>query len=165
MSWIDLVAAGLIIGIAFLESHRGFGLALFDVIGAILAVKISVALTPLVAKAAPLGFTPEAAKGFWLIVLFLALGGLALLASRLLYQTTLLSLDVMDPTVGAILGIGSGLLVAHVVVRAMVLASAGSPFGEEVAETIAVRQLVELHGYHYVMHALRHVGELPASGG
>ncbi len=163
MSWVDLLAAGIIIGIAFAESKRGFGLALFDLVGALLAMKISLALAPVLAKSAPLGFQGEDGTAFWLMALFVVLGALVLLGSKMIYQTTLLSLDVMDPTVGAILGIGTGLMAAHIVLRTMLFAAGSTPFGEHLAETIAVRQLVELHGYHYVFQALSHIGDTTPS--
>jgi uncharacterized membrane protein required for colicin V production len=164
MTWVDLLIVAIIIGIAFLESKRGFGYAIFDLIGGIIALKTSMFLSAVLAESAPLGFHPEGAQGFWLAISFIVLATLALLASRLIYQNTLISLDVMDPTVGAILGIGSGLLVSYIVLQVMLFASAGSPAYKNINSTFMVNQIVRLHGVHSLINTMNHVGELPPPG-
>jgi len=161
MNWVDLVALVIIVGIAFLESRRGFGLALFDLIGAIIASKLAISFYEAAGKALPFNLKAQDAQGFWIILMFLILGALVLLASRFLYSTTLLSLDVMDPVVGAILGIASGIITAHIILRGMVLAAAGTPFETELAGTFAVIQLVDQTGFKALMEVLTHIGELP----
>jgi len=159
MSWVDFLAVAIVIGIAFAESHRGFGLALFDTIGAVISVKLAIALAPSVARGVSLGFSSGEAEAFWLAALFFVFAVLTLLASRLIYQTTQLSLDVMDPTIGAILGVVSGLITAHIVVRTMVLGAAGTQLGRELAQTFVVRQLIEFQGYQSFLEVVRHLGE------
>lgn len=159
MSWVDVMVILVVILIAFAESHRGFGLALIDVVGAIVGMKLALFLAPILAESASLGFAQGTAKAFWLVVLFVLLVVVTLVAGKLIYSSTLLSLDVLDPIIGALLGIVSGLLVSHVILRAMLLATLGDPFGKQLAATFAVQQLVEFRGLNHILDVARHVGD------
>lgn len=161
MTWVDFLAVAIIIGIAFIESKRGFGYAIFDLIGGIIAVKLTLLAAPSLAVSTPLGMVPDDAKAFWHAAVFVVLAALALLASRLIYQNTLLSLDVLDPAIGAILGIASGIIVCHIFLQVMLFASAGSPLHPRLARTTAVIQLVDFRGFHSAVDTASHVGELP----
>jgi hypothetical protein len=164
MTLVNLTAVAIIIGIAFLESKRGFGYSLFDLIGGIIAVKLALFAAPVLAETSALGMAPDDAKAFWLATVFVVLGVLALLASRLIYQNTLLSIDVLDPTIGAIFGIGCGIILAHVLLQTMLWASSGSPLNARLADTAAVTQLVDFRGLKAVLDMASHVGELPPPG-
>ena len=159
MSWLDILALFVIIGVSFLESHRGFGLALFDAVGALIAVKVSISVTPKLAESMRVGSSTNSAEAFWFLLSFIVLAGLMLLASKLLYQTTLLSLDTMDPIVGAILGFASGIIVSYVLLATMMLAYQGQPFADVLSNTAAYQQLVDFKGYNYLMDICRHIGE------
>ncbi|NIM04790.1 MAG: hypothetical protein GTO55_02460, partial [Armatimonadetes bacterium] len=76
-----------------------------------------------------------------------------------IYQTTLLSMDVLDPILGAVLGIVCGCITTHILLRMMVLMSEGTAFATELADTFVVRQLIEFRGYHYFLEVMRHLGE------
>ena len=160
MHWVDLLAIGIIILLGFIESRRGFGLALFDIIGAVIIVKIVIALTPSVAETMSMGMAEQEAEGVWLLILFVVFAALVVLISHTIHKTTLLSLDVMDPIIGAILGLASGIVLAHVVLRSMVLIYENTALGDALMETVAVQQLVEFRGYLLVLDALTHLGEV-----
>jgi len=159
MSWVDVVAALIIILVAFVESKRGFGRALFDIIGLVVSLKLAIVLAGVLHKSTPIGASENGSEAFWTAVLFIVFGVLTVLASKVLYETTLLSLDVLDPTLGAILGIGSGLMVAHIFLRVLILAYTGTPLEPLLAGTFAARQILYLSGYSHVLNSLYHLGE------
>jgi uncharacterized membrane protein required for colicin V production len=158
MNWFDIVAILIIVGIAWLESVRGFGRALFDLIGAIIAMKIADILSGPLAAAAPIATEPDPSEAFWLAIVFVFLIILVVIATKLIYDSTLLSLDVLDPVVGAIFGIASGIIVAHVFMRMLLVGYAGTDFSVAVLNSFMGHELLQLRTYHRVVTALQNIG-------
>jgi uncharacterized membrane protein required for colicin V production len=158
MAWFDVVALVLIVGIAWAESHRGFGRSVFDLLGAIIALKVADLLSEPLAGAAPLLATPGANQAFWLVTAFVVLGVLTVVGSKFIYETTLMSLDVLDPLVGAILGVASGLVVAHIFMRMLLLSQGGGDAGDVVLNSFMGEELLQLRTYHRVVTALQNLG-------
>lgn len=158
MNWFDIVAILIIVGIAWLESVRGFGRALFDLIGGIIAMKIADILSGPLAAAAPIATEPDPSEAFWLAIVFVFLIILVVIATKLIYDSTLLSLDVLDPVVGAIFGIASGTIVAHVFMRMLLVGYAGTDFSVAVLNSFMGQELLQLRTYHRVVTALQNIG-------
>jgi len=158
MNWFDVVALLIIIGIAWLESVRGFGRALFDLIGAIIATKLAFILSGPLAAAAPIATEPDPSEAFWLAIVFVFLVILVVIATKLIYDSTLLSLDVLDPVVGALFGIVSGMMVAHVFLKMLEVGYAGTDFSTVVVNSFMGQELLEFRTYHRVVTALQNIG-------
>jgi len=158
VTWLDIVGLLLIILIAWLESIRGFGRALFDLVGALIGLKLAAFLAPTLADAVPVSEATGPSEAFWFIVAFLILASLTLVATKFIYQTTLLSLDVLDPVVGGLLGFASGLVVAHVFLRMMLLGYADTEFADVVLNSFAGQELLKFRTYHTVLTALQNIG-------
>ena len=107
MTWFDAVVFILVGAVAWLESNRGFGRAIFDVIGAIVVLRITISLAGPLAHAIPLSQAEGTSQAIWLVGVFVVLIALVVIGSRFLYETTLLSLDVLDPVVGGALGVAA----------------------------------------------------------
>jgi len=158
MNWFDVVAILLVILVAWLESIRGFGRAIFDFVGALIALRIAIFVAKPLAQAVPL-LQPEAhAEAFWLSLSFLVLAVLIVVATKFVYETTLLSLDVLDPIVGGLLGIGTGIIVAHLFMRSILVAYAGTDFGTVVLNSFMGQELITFRGYHLAVQALQNLG-------
>jgi hypothetical protein len=158
MMWTDIVALLLIVGIAWAESQRGFGRSIFDFVGAVIILKMAGLLADPVAKAVPLLAEPSGNHAFWFAALFLVLAVLVILGTKVIYDTTLLSLDVLDPMVGAILGIGSGMIVAHVLLRTLVIGYGSGADADMVVNSLMGQELLKLRTYHTVVNALQNLG-------
>jgi uncharacterized membrane protein required for colicin V production len=158
MTWFDAVAILIIILIAWAESVRGFGRALFDVIGAIIAAKLASFLCRPLAEVAPVAADTGPSEAFWLATVFVVLLVLVVIATKIIYESTLLSLDVLDPILGAIFGIVSGMMVAYVLLRMLELAYAGTEFADVVAKSFTGQELLGLRTYHIVVNALQDLG-------
>jgi uncharacterized membrane protein required for colicin V production len=157
VTWLDPVAILIVVLLAWLESIRGFGHAVFDLVGALISVKLAAFLAPTLAEMAPVSQSSAAGEGFWLSVTFVVLAGLTILASRLIYQSTLLSLDVLDPVVGAILGAASGMVAAHIFLKTILLAYTDTEFADVVTGSFVGQELLEFRTYHNVVQSLYNI--------
>lgn len=160
MTWFDVVAILLIAVIAWLESIRGFGRAIFDFVGGLIALKISIVASGWLAEAMPLMESEASAEAFWMVMIFIVLVVLIVIATKFIYETTLLSLDVLDPIVGGVLGFASGVVVAHVFLRAMLAAYADTGFANTVLNSFMGQEIVQFRTYRYVVQALQNLGNL-----
>jgi len=158
MTWFDGVAIVLILLIAWAESVRGFGRAIFDFVGGLIALKMADVLSKPLAGAAPI-LQPEAhAEAWWMAVLFLMFVVLIIIATKFIYETTLLSLDVLDPIVGGVLGIASGILVAHVFIRVLLVAYAGTDLYNVILNSFIGQEIILFRSYHNLVAALQDLG-------
>jgi uncharacterized membrane protein required for colicin V production len=158
MTWFDAVALLLILVIAWLESIRGFGRAVFDFVGALVALKVATFAGKPLAAAVPLVQSEASTEAFWIGAVFVLLVVLIIVATKFIYETTLLSLDVLDPVVGGLLGFASGIVVAHVFVRVMLTAYAGTDFATLVQNSFVGQELITFRTYHIVVTALQNIG-------
>lgn len=159
MTWFDIVGGLLIALIAWIESQRGFGRAILDVVGGIIVLRIALALAAPLGETAPLLATESANEAFWLVAVFVILGALVLLASKLIYESTLLSLDVLDPAVGALLGVVSGCLVVHLLLRTLLIAYGPGEAADALRGSFFGQELIEFRAYHAVVTALQNLGK------
>jgi hypothetical protein len=93
-----------------------------------------------------------------MIMIFVVLVVLIVIATKFIYETTLLSLDVLDPIVGGVLGFASGVVVAHVFLRAMLAAYADTAFAHTVLNSFMGQEIVQFRSYRYVVQALHNLG-------
>ena len=158
MTWFDVVAILLVGLIAWLESVRGFGRALLDLVGGLIALKVASFVAAPLGTAAPLFQSPDTSTAFWHAAIFLILASLTVLASKLIYETTLLSLDVLDPLVGGVLGLGCGIVVAHIFLKTLVLGFGESEAADVLIGTFVGQELLKFRSYHTVVTALQNLG-------
>ena len=158
MAWFDLVALALIVAVIWLESHRGFGRSVFDLLGAIISLKVAGLVSEPLAAAAPLLATPGANRAFWLVVVFVVLAVLTVIGSKFIYETTLMSLDVLDPLVGGILGLASGIVVAHIFMRMLLLSQGEGEAAGVVLNSLMGEELLQFRTYHRVVTSLQNLG-------
>lgn len=158
MMWTDLVALLLIVVIGWAESQRGFGRSIFDFVGTIITLRLAYWFADPLAKAAPILAEASGNHAFWFASLFLAFSVLVILGTKVVYETTLLSLDVLDPIVGGILGVLTGAMVAHVLLQTLVIASGPGPGADAVINSFMGQELLKYRTYHTVVNALQNLG-------
>jgi len=160
MTWYDLVAFLLIVVIAWVESKRGFGRALFDMLGAIIVLKLG----PLVSDALAGSIMVAGEKGenqaFWLVIIAVVFAVLVVLVSRLIYQSTLLSLDYMDPVLGGAFGLVIGVIVVFFFLYSLQLAYGVSDEGKALAESFVGQEVLSLRTLHTIVDALHNLGRM-----
>jgi len=156
--WANIVVVLIIVAIVWRESVRGFGRALFDVIGTIIALKISLSVAKLLGLALPIVQAANGNEAIWLVASFAILMVLVIIASRFLYETTLLSLDVLDPIVGGLFGAVTGTVVAHVLLRALLVSYGHSEAANALLGTFVGQELLEFRTVHAAITALQNLG-------
>ena len=158
MTWYDVVGILLVVVVAWLESKRGFGRAIFDLLGAIIALKLALFLAAPMGESVPLMGSAEANQAFWLAAVFGVLAVLIVVASKFVYETTLLSLDVLDPVVGGLLGLASGMAVAHIFLKTLLVSYGDAEVAKVLVGSFVGQELLEFRTYHYVFNALQNLG-------
>ncbi|MFB3882287.1 MAG: CvpA family protein [Armatimonadota bacterium] len=158
MTWMDAIALVLVVVVAWMESVRGFGRAIFDFVGCLIAVKVATFVAGPLAGAAPILQAEKTAEGFWIAAVFVVLVVLVIIATKFIYESTLLSLDVLDPVVGGLLGVGSGIIVAHVFLRVLMTAYGDTEFAKIVLGSFVGQELIAFRTYHRVVIALQNIG-------
>lgn len=159
MTWYDVIAVLLIALIIWLESHRGFGRALFDFIGAVIALKVSGYVAGPLAESVPLAESRGTTEAIWMVGVFVVLVALVVIGSRFLYETTLLSLDVFDPLVGGLLGAASGMLLAHVFLKMLLLSYGESEVAKVLLGSFVGQELLKFRTFHIVLNTLSNLGK------
>jgi len=155
MQWFETLVLLVIITVVVVEGKRGFGRGLFDLVGAIVAVKVSRHLAYVVAPTVHLLASPRANEALLLAIFFGLLGTLFVLVAHYLYRITLLSLDVFDHLLGLLLGMASGVAVAHVLLIVVLLGS--SPARDySIRHARLYRECVNFETYHSVINFLEH---------
>jgi uncharacterized membrane protein required for colicin V production len=159
VTWFDIVALVLIVVVAWLESIRGFGRALVDLVGGVIIIKLTPVVSAPAAQTVALLGTPDANKGLWFGLTFLLLAALIVLAARLIYNTTLLSLEYFDPIVGALFGAATGMIVAFAFLHSLQLGYGTGEPGKVLAASFMGQELLSLRSLHRVLDACYHLGD------
>jgi hypothetical protein len=145
--------------IIWLESVRGFGRSLFDLLGAVVTLKLAPIISASLATSFPVIAKGGPSQAVWLGVVVGVLGVITILTTRLIYQSTLLSLDYLDPVVGGALGIGSGLILVFFFLRVLQLDWAGTEQANVLLGSFVGQELLNLRSFHTVVQALQNLGK------
>ncbi len=160
MTWFDVVAVLLFVLIAWVESVRGFGRALFDFLGALIIFPLAPVLAHLLTTSVGLFGAGGAGEATWLALLVIVLGVGALLLTRLVYGATQLSLDYLDPFLGGLLGVALGLMVVFFFLRTFQLSYGDTDAGQAFMQTFAAQEILELRSFHAVVNGLQNLGKV-----
>ncbi len=158
MTWFDGIAIFLILFIAWLESMRGFGRAALDLAGGIIIVKVTPIIAGHLTQMLEMIENVDANKAFWYAVVFTLLVLLALLVSRLVYNSTLFSMDYFDPIIGGLLGLGCGLIVAYAFLHTLQLNYGSTEAGKLLMHSLAGQELLQFRSFNAVIKSLQDFG-------
>lgn len=154
MTWLDIVLGILLVGVAALEMCRGFGRSVFDALALYGALWLADAATHYVDAAAFHPNTPIS-HGLTFGLLFLTFGALALLVSRFVYHATLVHTGMFEGLLGALAGLAVGMILAHGLVRLVVLSDiAGQSGARLVSESFLGNEMLSFTTYHSMLTTL-----------
>lgn len=170
MNWLSIILAALILGVAVLQAIRGFGRAAGDALGLYAALFLAGWLSEPLAGAVHFHSGAAINHSYAFVLLFLALGGLALGLSRYAYHLTPISAGMFDRLLGAFCGLAAGMIAAHCLVSGMVMAD---PSGRQetalVTEGFVSNEMLDFPTYHAILESLTgttaYRRELPNVGG
>jgi len=154
MGWIDAIVILIVIFVTVLEALRssdGLSLPLFDVIGAWLAVKVTGLFYDDLARIA--GWSEFTSYLMLIVVLFVALAFLAKWA----HNQAMLTLDTFDSILGTLCGFVTGGLIAHAVLRLMLLANPAEE--KQIQQCWACRQVLYVEAFKRAGKTMEELGE------
>jgi hypothetical protein len=152
---LSLLVLGLVVGALLVGARHGVATVLAMAMLCLCAWRLALVLAPqLVAMSVPPGVpVPAHLVGTWERNLFLVFLTLTPVAGFALKRYVPVHFEAFDGMVGAILGIGAGLLAAHLLLLACLAGAVGTSEYPILARSTAVRQLVRFEG----MISLRNV--------
>lgn len=155
MNIIDVVLIIITVGIAALETRRGFGKAIFDFAALLVGIRLVGMLAPVVAGSLNLAKDTPANEAAWFAVLFALVGTLLLFLGKLAYDSTLITLDTFDPFLGGVLGLGIAVIVGHAIVNTLAIAATVHGITPEIITNSRLgMEFYDFVTYHKVMHFL-----------
>lgn len=151
MTWPDFVTIGLCVAMGTIESRRGFVPAFFALVGAVLTVEIAgSAYTRLVSP----GVSYCSAYVIAILIGFAITAVLTVLLKR--YAPT--DIGSFDSPLAGLLGIVTGLVMAHALYGAVILGYQGGRDAVVYANSAFAGQVYELRGWHGFLDFMSRVG-------
>lgn len=155
MNWLDIILLLLVVGVAVLEAFRGFGRAIFDALGLFAALWLAGALSPGLAPHMPLHTGAGADHSHAFSLLFVLLSLLCLGVSRFVHGMTLIHTGMFEALLGLTAGVAVGMVAAHAVTCALVMADPGGRHGAALVAGGAISsEAFSFTTYHSVMDTL-----------
>ncbi|HPP74691.1 MAG TPA: CvpA family protein [Armatimonadota bacterium] len=155
MNILDIVLVILVVSVMALETKRGFGRAIFDFVGLLIAVRIVALIVPKVTESARFASDAPANEAIWYAILFVLVGGILLLLGKMAYDSTLISLDLFDPFLGGVLGCGVAVIIGHAIVRGLAIStSMASGVPDILANSTLGMEFYQFETYHEVIEFL-----------
>ena len=155
MNAIDVVLVLLVIVMVTIETKRGFGKVMFDFVALVISVRAVSLIAPKVAGAVHFAKDAPANEAIWFGILFVVVGGILVYIGKLIYDSTLFTLDTFDPFLGGVLGFGVAIVIGHVIVRALAISSGvnGAP-PDMLAQSRLGIEFYDFTTYHKVIDFL-----------
>jgi uncharacterized membrane protein required for colicin V production len=154
VNWLDVVLLLLLLGVAGLEMFRGFGRAVLDALALYGALWSADALSPSVADNLRLTAHPDVNHCVAYGLLLLALGAASLGLSRLVYNLTLMHTGMFEGLLGLGAGLAVGMILAHGLVRVMVMSDPTGRAGQTVTESFLGNEMLSFTTYHSIIDTL-----------
>ncbi len=159
MNWLDIVVLLILVGMAALESSRGFGQALLDALLLYGALWLADTCLPLLAPSLHLVAAPAANRGLAYGLLLAGFGSLAFLIGLHLHRQTMLDAGVCERMLGLAAGAAVGIIFAHSFVRLVALNLPGGTEASLIAGSFLGNEMLSFTTYHAFIAAL--TGDAP----
>ena len=159
MNWLDIVVLMILVGVAALESARGFGQALLDALLLYGALWLAQTCAPLLAPSLPLFAGPAAGRGLAYGLLLAGFGALAFLIGLHLHRHTMIDAGVCERMFGLAAGAAVGIIVAHGFMRIVSLNLTGGADAALIAGSFMGNEMLSFTTYHALIGSL--TGDAP----
>lgn len=149
---IDILLGALIIGGVVLGMKRGFGKVMFDFVALLIAIRLVPLIVPKLSKSVQLLGDAQANEAIWFAGLFVVVGIFLLFVGKMAYNSTLITLDTFDPSLGGVLGLGVVAIVGHAITKSLAIAaSIGSAPPEILLKSSLGMEFYQFMTYHKVI--------------
>jgi len=153
-NWVDLVLVLLVALIVIIETRRGFGKALFDLAAAVLTLKlVSFAYNDASASYQIIQNT-AANNALVYAAMLLAAGAACWFAGKLIYEHTLVSLEMFDPVLGMVLGVGVGIIAGHAFTNTLAIMGSAGGLSEVLTKSLLGSEFHDFRTYRMVLSTL-----------
>ena len=157
-NYIDLIVVIIFLAAVIVEAKRGFGKAVFDAAGILVAVKAAPGAASWLAKHIKFSATAGPNEAVNYALFFVIVGVTLVLLGRLLYSTTLISAEVFEPILGGVCGIIIGIVLCHAYVRTIWLASGADEIPMVIVNSLLGNEMLTFSGYHDFIERLHNIG-------
>ncbi len=154
MNWLDIVVLMILMGVAALESARGFGQALLDALLLYGALWLTDMGTPLLAHSLQFSPDPAANRGIAYGALLAGVGGMAFLLSLFLHRQTMLDAGMCERVFGLAAGLAVGMMAAHGFMRIVALNAASGSSEALIAGSFLGNEMLSFTTYHSLLATL-----------
>lgn len=151
---LDLVIIAVFAFVVVVETKRGFGRAIFDFAALLVAVRGAHMLTDPLAGAVKLAANPSTNQAIIYGISFLIIGGVLVFLGKLVYDTTLVSAETFDALLGAICGIGVGIILCHALTRTLALAAGPYVIPTIIANSALGSEFLNFESYHRLLETM-----------
>jgi len=159
VNWLDLVIALIVVVLSIAGLKRGFGRTIFDFAAVLLALRATDLAYLSVSKSIHFSPAPAANVAWSYSVVFVVLSVILLILAKLIYDTTLISLDTFDPALGLLLGFGMAIAAGHAFAKIAFLATADKTgYSELVRQSTLAAEFYSFETYHRVIEAMKRLG-------
>jgi uncharacterized membrane protein required for colicin V production len=153
----DFIVFVIIVGCVVAQAMRGFGHALYDIAALYVTLLLTYNVHESLAHVIHFSHTDPVNDAVAYAVMFVVLGGAMLVLSHAMYNIATLSLEPFDATFGGILGLFSGIIIAHAFVSMLVIHSGGSQtmLPTQIANSVLSKEVYTFQGVKGIIARLR----------
>ncbi len=159
ITWLDIALVILILSVLVLECRRGFGRAVFDLAGVVLAfIAAKLYYTSIAGWIHPFQ-TQDANQALGFAILLIPGTGIMLLLADLAYNSLLVSTDVFERVLGAVCGAAIGLAFAHALAFGIWLGTGRNADKDNVFSNSTISmEILTFRSYHNGIEWLANLG-------
>jgi hypothetical protein len=153
-NWLDYTILILFPVIIAIESRRGFGLALFDLVALLAAIRFVPSMIPETAGVLRFSSVESVNHAYVYMVLCLAISGVFMIAATTVYNETVRDVSFVHPFFGGVLGIGTWMAASHILLRMLYISSGSQFYPAAISESVLASQCLDFQSLHAMANNL-----------
>jgi uncharacterized membrane protein required for colicin V production len=124
MTGLDLFFVFIVLAVVVIETIRGFGMAVLDLVGLYTSLLLTALVAPMVARSLPGFGNTNAGTADCSIAVFLFVAAIFLLISKFSHDTLLWHIGMFDRFGGFVAGVAVGIVICHGIVAGLAVGNA-----------------------------------------
>jgi uncharacterized membrane protein required for colicin V production len=159
MTGLDIFLVFIVLAVVVIETFRGFGMAVLDLVGLYTALLLSALVAPMVARTLPGFGTTNAGMADCSIAVFLFISAIFLLISKFSHDTLLWHLGMFDRFGGLVAGVALGIVFCHGIVAGLAVGDAQQ--ASAISGNLS-QQMLTFSDYHdFILHVSDFTAQRP----
>lgn len=153
-NWLDYTILILFPVILAIEARRGFGLALFDLVALLAAIRFVPDMIPETAGVLRFSSIDSVNHAYVYMVLCLTISGVMIIAATTVYNETVKDLSFVHPFFGGVLGIGTWVAASHIILRMLYISSGSELYPSTISQSVLASQCLDFQSLHTLAYNL-----------